>query len=119
MSRPPLIPELNVAGRIEHIVNGLFPQHSRRETTTEYQNPLPDEAHWEIDLTELKSAASRLRNKIAPGIDGIPNEAVKVIVGRNPNVLLSVYNCCLADGIFPRKWKLARLVLLRKDDKTP
>jgi len=27
LSRPPLIPELNVARRIEHIVNGLFPQH--------------------------------------------------------------------------------------------
>jgi len=86
--------------------------------TTEYHNPLPDEAHWKIDLTELKAAASRLRNKRAPGIDGIPNEVVKVIVARNPNVLLSVFNSCLAEEIFPHKWKIARLVLLRKGDNT-
>lgn len=97
LSSSPLIPELNVAGRIEHIVNGLFPHHPRRDNTTEYHYLLPDEAHWKIDLTELKAAASRLRNNIAPGIDGIPNEVVKVIVARNSNVLLSVFNSCLAD----------------------
>jgi len=66
---------------------------------------------------ELKSATRQLRNKIAPGTDGIPNEVVKVIVALNSNVLLSVFNSCLAEGIFPHKWKIARLVLLRKFDK--
>jgi len=117
LSRPPPIPELNATGRIEHIVNGLFPQHPRREISTWYHNPLLVETHPKIDLAELKSAAGRLRNKIAPGIDGIPNEAVKAIVALNPNVILSVYNSCLTEWIFPRKCKIARLVLLRKGDK--
>jgi len=73
---------------------------------------LLDEAHWRIDLTELKSVVSRLRNKIAPGTDGIPNEVVKAIVAHNHNVLLSVYNSCLAEG------KIARLLLIRKGDKS-
>jgi len=111
LSRPPPIPELNDPGCIEHIVKGLFPQHPKREITTWHYNPLLDETQWRIDVTELKSTASRLRNKIAPGIDGIPNEAVKVIVALNPNVLLSFYNSCLSEGIFPHKLKIARLVL--------
>lgn len=45
LSRPPPIPKLNDTGRIEHIVNGLFPQHPRRKTVLGYHNPLPDEAH--------------------------------------------------------------------------
>lgn len=40
--RPPPIPELNAPGRIEHIVNGLFPTHQRRDTTTWHQNQLLD-----------------------------------------------------------------------------
>jgi len=117
LSRPPLIPELNVAGRIEHIVNGLFPKHPRRETSRENYNQLCDEGHRKIDDTELKFAASQLRNKIAPGVDGIPNEVVKLIVALYPSILLSVYNSCLSEGIFPSRWKIARLVLLRKGDK--
>lgn len=70
-----------------------------------------------MDLAELRTAASRLRNKIAPGIDGIPNEVVKTIVALNPNDLLSVYNTCLAECTFPSTWKIGRLVLLRKGDK--
>jgi len=82
-----------------------------------HHNPLLDEAQWRIDVTELKSATSRLKNKIALGIEGIPNKAVKVIVAFNPSQLLSVYYSCLPEGIFPHKWKIARLVLLRKGDK--
>jgi len=117
LSRPPPIPELNTPGRIEHIVNGLFPQHQRRDTSSWLQNQPLDRIKWKIDIAELKLATSRLRNKIAPGTDGIPNEVVKIIVALHPNVLLSIYNTCLAEGVFPRTWKTARLVLLRKGDK--
>jgi len=117
LTRPPPIPELNTPGRIEHIVKGLFPQHPTRDTTSWRSKPMLDGTQWKIDLPELKVAASRLKSEIAPGTDGIPNEVVRVIVALNPGVLLNVYNNCLAEGTFPRTWKKARLVLLRKGNK--
>ena len=116
LSRPPPIPELDTPGRIQNIVNGLFPQHPIRD-----RHPWPltpsDENMQNIDTAELKIAASSLKNNIAPGPDAIPNEAVKIIVSLKPKVLETVYNKCLTEGVFPRRWKRARLVLLRKGDK--
>jgi len=117
LSRLPPISELNVPGRIEHIVNGLFPQNPRRDTSSWHHNQLLGGIQWKVDLAELKTAESRLRNKIVTGIEDIPNEAVKLIVALNPSALLSVYNTYLAESIFLRTWKIARLVLLRKGDK--
>ncbi|KAF0745515.1 Reverse transcriptase domain-containing protein, partial [Aphis craccivora] len=97
LTRPPPIPELNVPGRLQHIVDGLFPKHPRRDNSTWLHNQQLDGTPWKIDIEELKTAASRLRNKISPGIDGIPNEVVKVIVALNPTILLNVYNTCLAE----------------------
>lgn len=70
-----------------------------------------------MDTGELKAAARSLKSKIAPGPDGITNETVKAIVAKNPDVLCTVFNTCLATGVFPRPWKNARLVLIRKGDK--
>jgi len=42
---------------------------------------------------------------------------VKSIVARNPEVLIRVFNTCLSSGVFPKTWKNARLVLIRKGDK--
>jgi len=70
-----------------------------------------------IDEAELKTAARRLKTKIAPGPDGITNEVIKSIVSLNPGTFIKVYNTCLANGDFPKTWKNARLVLIRKGDK--
>lgn len=116
LSRPPPIPELDTPGRIQKIVNGLFPKHP---ITERYVMPhlSPAENLRKIDKAELNLAAKSLKNNIAPGPDGITNEAVKTIVALNPEVIESVYNTCLTEGVFPKRWKRARLVLIRKGDK--
>lgn len=80
LSRPPPIPELDTPGRLEKIVNGLFPKHPKRDTNTQNHNALLEGTVCKIDLTELKTAASRLRNKITPGIDGIPTKSLKKLL---------------------------------------
>jgi len=52
-------------------------------------------------------------------MDGINNEVLKVIVKRQPETLLKIYNKCLEEGRFPKAWKRARLVLIKKGDKPP
>lgn len=116
LTRPPPIPELNSPGRVRLIVNGLFPQHEAREKV-DWPLNLDIQQSWQIDDAELRTAARGLKSKIAPGPDGINNEVVKKIVSANPDALTRVYNNCLANGVFPRIWKKARLVLIRKGDK--
>lgn len=117
LTRPPPIPELNIPGRLQHIVDGLFPKHPIRS----YTDPLllthnTAKIHL-IDRTELTNAARSLKPNISPGPDGITNEVVKTVASRNPDLLLGVYNTCLINGVFPSVWKKARLVLIRKGDK--
>ncbi|KAF0733002.1 Reverse transcriptase domain-containing protein [Aphis craccivora] len=114
--RPPQIPELDTPARLRHIVDGLFPKHPIRETI-EWPLDLSSQQNWKIDEAELRTAARSLKTKIAPGPDGITNEVVKRIVSLKPGVLTKVYNNCLENGVFPRTWKNARLVLIRKGEK--
>jgi len=40
-----------------------------------------------------------------------------MVMSLNPDLLTGVYNTCLSSGIFPKTWKKAKLVLIRKGDK--
>ena len=68
-------------------------------------------------LEELKSAGGRLKANAAPGIDGVPNEILKKVIGVYPENLLEAFNSCLREGRVFVDWKKQRLVLLRKGNK--
>lgn len=101
--------------KMEEIVDGLFPTHAIRQ---------PDEFRQveEIPLfseEELQQAAKSLKNKKAPGPDGIPAEILKKLAQTSPHFLLKMYNRCLEEGVFPETWKVQRLVLISKGKGTP
>lgn len=58
-----------------------------------------------------------MKNNISPGLDSIPNEAIKIIVSKQPDAVLKLFKKCLNEGTFPTVWKKACLVFLRKGDK--
>lgn len=65
---------MGIPGRIENIIEGLFPTHQEREGTvwiTE-ENPPPP-----VTIIELTQATRSLKTNKAPGIDGVPNEILK------------------------------------------
>ena len=66
---------------------------------------------------ELKKAGGRLKANTAPGIDGVPNEILKEVIGAYPEILLEAINSCLREGRFFIEWKKQRLALLRKGNK--
>ncbi|CAB0037663.1 unnamed protein product [Trichogramma brassicae] len=73
-----------------------------------------------VSLEELKGAQSRIKERSAPGPDGIPNSALKIAVAARPDIFLRVYTTCLETGVFfPSSWKRQRLVLLPKPGKPP
>ena len=68
-------------------------------------------------LEEIKGAGGRLKANTAPGIDGLPNDILKEVIGVYPEIVLEVFNSCLRDRRFFADWKKQRLVLLRKGNK--
>lgn len=52
-------------------------------------------------------------------MDNIPNIALKTAIKAAPELFLDMYNTCLAEGTFPKRWKKQRLVLLPKGNKPP
>ncbi|CAB0043545.1 unnamed protein product [Trichogramma brassicae] len=72
-----------------------------------------------VTLGELKGAQSRIKERSAPGPDGIPNSALKIAIAARPDIFLRMYTMCLETGVFPSGWKRQRLVLLPKPGKPP
>ncbi|KAL1454497.1 hypothetical protein WDU94_010739 [Cyamophila willieti] len=89
--------------------------------------PPPEWAQTEIDpdtipiftMDELVEEAINMKNKTAPGPDGVVPEIVKHFVLACPDYVLEVFNNILKQGIFPSMWKRARVVLLPKPGKPP
>lgn len=93
------------------MVEGLFPTQPGNLTRE------AKECAGEIPLfceDELVQAAGSLRNGKAPGPDGVPVEAIKVVAHSCPQLLLRMYNDCLREGVYPKIWKAQRLVLISK-----
>ena len=85
---------------LRKIVQVLFPTGEPR---TSFPNQEHREAGEPFSLQELKAVASRLCPGKSPGLDGIPNEVVHLIAKKNPQMLTSVFNKCLEEGIFPAR----------------
>ena len=90
-------PGLDNADRVKYIVRSLFP-------------------HVEPFQRQVRSSL-RLKANTAPGIDGVPNEILKEVIGAYPEILLEAFNSCLREGRLFVDWKKQRLVLLRKSKK--
>lgn len=108
-------PSIMESSTMERIVTALFPGHPQR--------PLVDFG-WVEDVPlftkeELETSVLSLKSNKAPGPDGIPSEALKIVFNINPDILLRMYNACLVEGVFPSPWKTARLVLISKGKGDP
>lgn len=92
--------------------------------------PITQKIQWEyrdidkdtvppVTAEEIKKAASSLKNRRAPGPDGIPAEAVKVAVIDYPKEMAAAYTGLQREGRFLHHWKEGRAVLISKLGKTP
>ena len=96
---------------INNIVDSLFPTHPK------WANPPTPPGTIkvpELSEKELSMAIKSMKIGKAPGPDGIPAELLKVTARSQPRLLLDMFNSCLRIGIFPTRWKIARLVLISK-----
>ena len=108
-------PGLDNLDQVQYIVRNLFPrvepfQRQDRRSCVVRREEL-------FTLEELKRAGGRIKERTAPGIDGVPNEILKEVIGVYPEILLEAFNSCLREGRFFADWKKQGLVLLRKGKK--
>ena len=68
-----------------------------------YQVEQCDEDVPPISREELLRANNRVGNHKAPGLENIPNVALKTVIKAAHEMFLHIYNKCLAEGIFPER----------------
>ncbi|KAB0790522.1 hypothetical protein PPYR_15080, partial [Photinus pyralis] len=78
-----------------------------------------DEPVEQLTEDELRRAAGGIKPGKAPGPDGIEPRLVKIAVEEAPAALLGMYEQLWRRGVFPKPWKVARLVLAEKSRADP
>ena len=64
----------------------------------------------EFAVQEIKNTTAKMRNKKAPGEDGITSEIFKGLVEILPRYTTAIYNGCFRNGSFPTRWKKAMIL---------
>ena len=107
----------NSASFMRRVVGSVYPTHH----PILYGKPRSNDAEPPLLVTEdeILTIAKRLRNNKAPGIDGIPNRALKEAKTIKPRLFAKMYNACIIEKILPDPWKIQRLVLLSKPKQPP
>jgi hypothetical protein len=70
-----------------------------------------------VTIDETEFLIKRLRNRKAPGIDGISNRTLKKLTDTGVEYLTNILNACLEQQYFPDSWKNADIILLPKPGK--
>ncbi|XP_063894705.1 uncharacterized protein LOC126057099 [Helicoverpa armigera] len=119
---------LTPAESASHLAETFYP-HDLGEEDTEEQKDIRrlamrvndrvyDEEH-DPPFTphELITAVSSFNPKKAPGADGLTADICRQAILQDPEAFLALANKCLSLGHFPKKWKEATVVVLRKPGK--
>jgi hypothetical protein len=114
-------PGVEARGRENSIADHLFPEPPPTDWASEPRptNDAADSATPLFTTSELREACLRLPPGKATGPDGIPNEILLRVARIVPQVFLEAFNRCLSENKFPERWKISRLVLLRKGPDKP
>lgn len=104
---------LSAPGRVESIVNALFP----REAAAAWPLRTGNHDFQTVTSTEIIELSKNILQGKAPGPDGVPDLIIRNVARHKPGILRDIFNKCLKGSVFPHSWKIAKLVLLRKGDK--
>ena len=83
----------------------------------EIMEPNQTEDDREFTPAEIKNAIEELKNKKAPGEDGIMEEIYKRVFKLLPRFTYTIYSIRLQAGYFPKRWKRAKIIPIVKPGK--
>lgn len=70
-----------------------------------------------VTLSELKNCVYSIKNKAAPGTDGIGLDVIQAAYSIISNILLKLYNKCFELKHYPKVWKIEKETVLKKPNK--
>jgi hypothetical protein len=84
-----------------------------------YQTLEPADTEDDKDFTveETRNAVASMKKKKALGEDGITGEVFKIAFDILPKYITALCNGCLRKGVFPKRWKVAKLIPIVKPEK--
>jgi len=71
----------------------------------------------DFTVEEIRNAVASMGDKKAPGEDGITGKIYKCTLEILPNYITALYNRCLRRGVFPTRWKRAKLIPITKPER--
>lgn len=106
------------SSKMHEILNRLFPRDRKlnvyRDGGYETDERIP--AVTDTEMNEINKRAIR-KGARAPGPDGIQARLIVEAQRCAEDGYRGLYDGCLKTGIFPNKWKVAKIVLLKKEGK--
>ena len=81
------------------------------------EEPIYTDDDVDFSREEIKNVIDSFNQKKAPGIDGFTGGIYQRFFQLFPRTTTTIYNQCLKGGCFPKKWKIAEVILITKPMK--
>jgi hypothetical protein len=114
---------------LANVIGTLFPRrrddNNNDDAMRKPSSCSSETTEWSEELRvtqeELFVATKRLvsRDDVAPDPDGIPGRVWAESMDTLAPRLRGIFTRCLTEGIYPQAWRMARLILLRKEGRPP
>lgn len=104
--------------KMNSILKTLFPMSRdppKKGNRKKTNRDIPNITREELEIIVKNSNKKR---KVTPDVDGVSKRIIMIAIRTCPDMFIYLYNKCLETGCFPRRWKVTRLILLRKPGKT-
>lgn len=92
-------------------VNGVVGSFVSHEISSGFDCP--------VTFEEIHLILKNIKNKKSPGIDSIPNIALKNLPPKAVSLLVEITNAIMKLGHFPDAWKMAKVIPIPKVGKPP
>ena len=89
--------------------------HKHIRSQIEHPPNAQDDRDFTIDA--IRNIVEGMDGKKAPGEDGITGEIYKHTFNTFPKSMTAMYNECLRQGVFPKRWKIAKIIPISKPGK--
>ena len=89
--------------------------HKHIRGQTEHPPNTQDDRDFTID--EIRNIIEGMDGRKAPGEDGITGEIYKHTFNIFPKSITTMYNECLRQGVFPKRWKIDKIIPISKPSK--
>lgn len=119
---------LDAKESVEHLAKAFYPRDTEEEDSENHGHirrkaeEINRWSHAEIHDPpftphELEMALKSFNPKKAPGADGFTSDICARAILCDPTFFLALLNVCLKHGYFPKQWKEATVVVLKKPGK--